>query len=167
MLQQVMMEMPFAADVERSVSINGHARPVDVVVIREVREIVAEALFNAVCHARAQTVTVEVRSGARALEVVVADYGSGFDSRRDVESGYGLIGMQKRAGSIGASLTVESRPDAGASILTRVPSRRAYPICLGFPAWLARWFSGPRKRRGDHRPPVHGSSLHLSGFKDD
>lgn len=147
MLQQVMMEMPFAANVERSVSVNGHARPLDVVVIREVREIVAEALFNAARHARAQTVTVEVRFGARALEVVVADNGSGFDSRRDVVSGYGLIGMRKRAGSIGASLTVESRPDAGTSILTRVPSRSAYPICLGFQAWLARWFSGRSDRQ--------------------
>lgn len=147
MLQQVMMEMPFAADVERSVSVNGQARPVDVVVIREVREIVAEALFNAARHARAQTVTVEVAFGARSLEVAVADNGSGFESRRAAESGYGLLGMQKRAESIGASLTVESQPGAGTSIRMRVPGRKAYPVRVGFPTWLARWLSGRSDRQ--------------------
>ncbi|WP_443478330.1 sensor histidine kinase [Novosphingobium aerophilum] len=147
MLQQVMMEMPFAADVDRSVSVNGHVRPVDVVVIREVREIVAEALFNAARHARAQTVTVELTFGRRALEVVVADNGSGFESRGDSGSGFGLLGMQKRAESIGARLTVESRPGAGTSIWMRVPERKAYAVRVGFPTWLASRFTGRSDRQ--------------------
>jgi signal transduction histidine kinase len=141
-LQQVMMEMPFAADVERSVSMNGQARPVDVVVIREVREIVAEALFNAARHARARAVSVAVTFGSRALEVVVADDGSGFESGKKAGSGYGLIGMRKRAESIGARLTVETRPGAGTSLGMRVPGRRAYPVRRGFAAWLSAWLLG-------------------------
>ncbi|WP_165912275.1 sensor histidine kinase [Novosphingobium sp. PhB165] len=138
MLQQVMMEMPFAADVERSVSANGQARSVDVVVIREVREIVAEALFNAARHARAQSVSVYLTFGSRALEVLVADNGSGFENSMDAASGYGLVGMQKRAESIGARLTVETRPGEGTSVHMRVPGRRAYPVRMDLPAWLTR-----------------------------
>lgn len=149
-LQQVMMEMPFAADVERSVSMNGQARPVDVVVIREVREIVAEALFNAARHARARAVSVAVTFGSRALEVVVADDGSGFESGRKAGSGYGLIGMRKRAESIGARLTVETRPGAGTSLGMRVPGRRAYPVRCGFAAWLSAWLPG----RSDRQHPA-------------
>ncbi len=141
LLRQVMMEMPFAADVDRSVSVTGHPRSVDVVVIREVREIVAEALFNAARHAHARTVTVEIAFGPRVLDVVVADDGSGFESARDSVSGYGLIAMRKRAESIGARLTVESRPGRGTSVRVRVPGRKA------FPARLAALFPGRSDRQ--------------------
>ncbi|WP_395396936.1 triple tyrosine motif-containing protein [Novosphingobium sp. BL-8A] len=147
MLQQVLMEMPFAFDVQRSVSVNGSPLPVEAMVAREVREIVAEALFNAARHAKAQCVLVTIEFGARALELVVADDGSGFENGDDGASGYGLIGMRKRAESIGAKLTIEPRVGKGTRVRVRVPGRRAYLDRPGFLIRLAGWLPGHSDRQ--------------------
>jgi signal transduction histidine kinase/ligand-binding sensor domain-containing protein len=147
MLQQAMMEMPFAAEVQRTVAIEGSPCSVDVVVAREIREIAAEALFNAARHAKAGGVTVVVAFGSRALDVVVTDDGAGFEIAGMRASGFGLIAMRKRAESIGARLTVETSPGRGTSVRIRVSGRKAYPDRTGLFASLATWLPGRSDRQ--------------------
>jgi len=87
--------------------------------------IAQEALTNVSRHAEAHSVNVllERRNGHAIL--VVEDDGHGFDAER-VGGGLpgaklGLLGMEERAGLVGGTLTVESRPGAGTAVFVEVP----------------------------------------------
>jgi len=89
--------------------------------------IVQEALTNTARYAVARTVKVEVSFDDQAVVVRVQDDGQGFNAPERVSdlvaSGhYGLMGMQERAELIGARLTIQSRPGAGARIEMRLPT---------------------------------------------
>ena len=72
-----------------------------------VYRLVQEALTNVVKHARASTVNVRVQLAGGELVLEVADDGVGFDPATQT-SGYGLKGMQERAGLAGGTLAVTS-----------------------------------------------------------
>lgn len=144
LLRQAMAEMPFASSVIRTVNSSGGAAPVEPVVAREVREIVAEALFNAARHANAANVAVDVVYGQRALEISVIDDGVGIAGHIPGSSGYGLTGMRKRAEGIGASLSIMGGATSGTSVMLRIPARKAYVPRAGF---LASKF-GRRRAHG-------------------
>lgn len=89
--------------------------------------IVQEALTNTARYAAARIVKVEVSFDDQAVVVCVQDDGQGFVAPERVSdlvaSGhYGLMGMQERAELIGARLTIQSRPGAGARIEMRLPT---------------------------------------------
>ena len=72
---------------------------------------------------------VELRQDVR---VLVRDNGCGIDpcaaqTRR--ESHWGLLGMRERAESIGAKLTIWSRPGAGTEVEISVPSQTLAEAC--------------------------------------
>jgi signal transduction histidine kinase len=82
--------------------------------------VVAEALTNAVKHARATS--AEVRAAVRrgALELEIRDDGAGgADSRR----GTGLVGLADRVESIDGTITITSPPEMGTTIAVRLPTR--------------------------------------------
>lgn len=89
--------------------------------------IVQEAVGNVVRHAQAKNATVRVvpEEGGW-LRVSVTDDGIGFDPRsvagraRTGES-VGLMGMRERAEIIGGTLSIESVPGMGATIVARLP----------------------------------------------
>ncbi|MGI8440617.1 MAG: ATP-binding protein [Thermoleophilaceae bacterium] len=55
-----------------------------------------------------------------AIELRVRDDGRGFEPA-GVELGLGLNGMAERARLVGGSLSVDSRPGAGTSVVLEVP----------------------------------------------
>jgi signal transduction histidine kinase len=84
---------------------------------------VAELLHNALRHAQATEVWVEVRRLPASLRVVVADNGCGFDvhaapTRR---GGLGLRGVRARAGYLRGQVLVHTQPGQGASITVEIP----------------------------------------------
>jgi len=91
-----------------------------------VLRIAQEALHNAVKHAGAVPIRLDLRHGSDATRLVVSDEGSGFDvktmarTRRTV----GLHAMRDRAHAIGASLTIESQQGGGSVIRLTLPARR-------------------------------------------
>lgn len=92
--------------------------------------IAREALHNVVKHARARHVAVSIACEGRELAVRVCDDGRGFDvmpvARKAVRNGrLGIVGMQDRAGSVGGSIDIESRPGAGTRLTCRVPLAEA------------------------------------------
>jgi signal transduction histidine kinase len=82
--------------------------------------IVQEALTNAVKHARAAHVTVEVHHRDRELELDVADDGRAT-AADEPGIGHGLIGMRERVAVYGGLLDAGPRPEGGFRVHARLP----------------------------------------------
>src|SRR5262249_15106164 len=78
--------------------------------------IAQEALTNVARHARARRVTVQVRGGPRAVEVVIRDDGRGFDPARAPGGHLGLGLMRERAAGIAATLAIGSQRGQGTEV---------------------------------------------------
>lgn len=86
----------------------------------EVASIAREAVNNAVRHARARQIVVRLLDDGPNLRLEVQDDGTGF--RLDQEGrGLGMLTMTRRAGKIGARLTVQSGPRAGTLVRLDLP----------------------------------------------
>ncbi|SCF89513.1 Signal transduction histidine kinase [Streptomyces sp. Ncost-T10-10d] len=90
-----------------SYEVTGPARPLGLAVEATVHRIVQEALTNVVKHAAADTVSVRLDYGTRALTITVTDDGCGFAGG----VGMGLIGIGERAAA--HSGTAETGPGPG------------------------------------------------------
>jgi signal transduction histidine kinase len=94
-----------------------------------VLRIAQEALHNAVKHAGAVPIHLDLRHASDATRLVVRDEGPGFDvktvarTRRTV----GLHAMRDRAHRIGATLTIESQPGGGSVIRLTLPRHGRRP----------------------------------------
>ncbi|MBP9903442.1 MAG: sensor histidine kinase [Verrucomicrobia bacterium] len=103
------------------------ARPLPPDVRHNIFLIVKEALTNALRHAGAKEVRVSAKVSGSTLEIVVADDGRGFAANgpKSPAKGNGLGNMRRRAGNIGAALTVETALGQGTAVrlLTILPGR--------------------------------------------
>jgi signal transduction histidine kinase len=80
--------------------------------------VVAEALTNAVKHARASAVSIEVEVAGDALRVVVRDDGTGG---ADLTPGAGLVGLKDRVEAQGGRFLLDSPHGAGTSVRVEFP----------------------------------------------
>src|SRR5258706_12994627 len=76
-----------------------------------------EAITNALRHAKASEICMELTFAEKELHLRVNDDGDGFetDSVTGTE-GFGLRGMNERAGIIGAQLAITSQPGSGTTM---------------------------------------------------
>lgn len=82
--------------------------------------IAQESLTNALRHARASQVSLQLRAAGEAgLQLRVVDDGEGFDP--DGPRGLGMIVMRERAQSAGGSLSIETAPGEGTCISLHLP----------------------------------------------
>lgn len=90
--------------------------------------VVQEAMTNVVRHARATRVDVLAERRGDRVMVMVEDDGVGFEPDR-VQHGehLGLLGSKERAEALGGTLTVESAPGAGTTVVVEVPSADPHP----------------------------------------
>jgi signal transduction histidine kinase len=80
--------------------------------------VVSEALTNAVKHAHASLVQVDVDAEDSIVELVVRDDGVGG---ADPARGSGLIGLRDRVEALGGTLEITSSPGNGTSLLVKIP----------------------------------------------
>ena len=79
-----------------------------------------EALNNTAKHAKASNVEIDMRHEPGALELHIRDDGRGFDRSDPTPPGhYGLSMMRERAETVGALLTITSRPEHGTEVVIR------------------------------------------------
>ncbi|GAA1641815.1 histidine kinase [Saccharothrix algeriensis] len=109
-----------AAGLPATVRVHGARAPVPAVVDATAYRIVQEALTNAVRHARATRVDVEVRHLPGRIEITVRDDGRGDTGGR---GGHGLTGMRERAEIVGGTLSTTS--GAGFAVRVELPLRVA------------------------------------------
>jgi PAS domain S-box-containing protein len=84
--------------------------------------IAQEALTNVTRHAEATQVKVSLKPEKGALTLAVVDNGRGFDVKDIAASEcLGLAGMRERAGLLGGSLEIRSRPGKGTKVYFRLP----------------------------------------------
>lgn len=85
--------------------------------------VVQEALTNVLRHAEAKRVSLVLQRSPLGVVAVIEDDGKGFEIEPEsAASGrLGLLGMRERLELVGGSLTLESTPGAGTSVIARVP----------------------------------------------
>ncbi|MBU4234630.1 MAG: PAS domain-containing protein [Proteobacteria bacterium] len=85
--------------------------------------IVQEALTNVTRHAAATQVKVSLEPKKGMVTLAVADNGRGFDLQEIAASEcLGLVGMRERAGLLGGSLEIRSRPGKGTKVCFKLPA---------------------------------------------
>jgi signal transduction histidine kinase/ligand-binding sensor domain-containing protein len=132
-----------ATSPELGVQVEGTPRPLNPIVRDEVYRIAVEALRNAVRHAKARRIEVDIRYGEQALRIRIRDDGKGIDpvvlGHGPMIGHWGLRGMRERATLIGGSFEVWSQLGTGTEAELTVPAASAYSKSPG-PArsWLWR-----------------------------
>jgi ligand-binding sensor domain-containing protein/signal transduction histidine kinase len=102
--------------------VKGTYRPVERKIEEELLRIGQEAVANAVRHAAAARIEVQLIYEAARVSLRVEDDGQGFIPGANGQPGhYGIRGMRERAGEIDAALVLESRPGEGTRILVEAP----------------------------------------------
>lgn len=85
--------------------------------------IAQEALNNALKHARATELRLDLRVEAASIGLRIEDDGIGFDPAVRAEgTGFGLTGMQERCDQLGWRLQIQSAPGKGTIIHVEVPN---------------------------------------------
>ena len=121
-LTQHVEQLTASTTVRLELSIHGTPRDLPPSVGMDLIRIAQESLMNALRHARAKFVCLDVTFGAESLILRVQDDGIGFDvKRRTAGGGFGLIGMNQRAERLGAHLTVTTQPGKGTEIAVTAP----------------------------------------------
>lgn len=151
MLSDLASAQGFDPPLASTIRTNGVPRPLAAPAAEQIARIANEALFNIRRHARADRIAIDVRYGADALIVRIADNGVGIAPevlRAGRRTGhYGLIGMRERARRIGADLIFDNAADGGAEVTLLVPARMAYAReDLTWRVWARRWISRMRPR---------------------
>lgn len=87
-----------------------------------------EALRNALKHAAARTISIEVRTTARPgwMSVAVVDDGAGFTPGQEAgahQGHFGLVGMRERIERLDGTFRIESAPGRGTAVRFEVPLR--------------------------------------------
>ncbi len=83
--------------------------------------VVQEGLVNALRHADASRIDVELRSAGRSLTVTVADDGVGLPEDWSRPGHYGLRGLGDRVSQLGGKLTLRNRGPRGTLLAVEIP----------------------------------------------
>jgi len=81
-----------------------------------------EAIANSIRHAAPDTIRIRLQRTREFIYLSVEDDGQGFMTDRHY-TGFGILGMHKRAESISATLTVKSAPGSGTRVEVKAPIR--------------------------------------------
>lgn len=106
------------------VNSQGQPFPVAADIQRQALQITREALSNAIKHAQAKQVSVEISFTDAAAVLKIKDDGQGFSLSNAVSmpGHYGLSGMRERAEQIHSKLEITSQPGHGTVISLTIPS---------------------------------------------
>jgi signal transduction histidine kinase len=86
--------------------------------------VVQEGLTNVRKHSGASSVSVVLRGTQEATELTIRDDGHGFDVHALGRDRLGLAGVSERVRMLGGEVEIESFPEKGATLITRLPRWR-------------------------------------------
>jgi signal transduction histidine kinase/ligand-binding sensor domain-containing protein len=115
---------------ELSVQVEGTPRPLSPIIRDEVYRIGVESLRNAVRHANARRIEVDIRYSEDGLRLRIRDDGKGIDpvvlGQEHIAGHWGLRGMRERAKLVGGTFEVWSQLGTGTEAELTVPATSAY-----------------------------------------
>jgi signal transduction histidine kinase len=117
-------QMSAGVSLDARVKVVGTPRRLNPLTEKNLLRIFQEAMANAVKHAGAGRIDIELRYALDRLVLWVRDDGGGFDTEKIIPLGvghYGLTGMRERAERIGGKLTLKSKLGQGTELLIEVP----------------------------------------------
>jgi ligand-binding sensor domain-containing protein/two-component sensor histidine kinase len=123
-LSETATRMTQDAAVQAEVRITGQPRRLPPQIENNTLRIAQEALTNALKHAGASRVMIDLGFEQNGLTLKVADDGCGFDTKQVlgvVDGHFGLRGMRERVEHMGGELFVTSSPGEGTEVIARVP----------------------------------------------
>jgi len=89
--------------------------------------IAQEALTNVVKHAEADSIDVQLLGNEQGVRMSIEDDGKGFSPSMPrapkSEGGMGILSIRERAAVFGGTLTIESTPGKGTTILVEIPKK--------------------------------------------
>jgi signal transduction histidine kinase len=93
----------------------------------ELLRIAQEAVSNAVRHANPSNIHILLREEEARWQLIVVDDGRGMTLMPELyaSQGYGLNNMRERAGAIGGTFEIDSKPGVGTRIIVSLPRPRA------------------------------------------
>jgi signal transduction histidine kinase/ligand-binding sensor domain-containing protein len=141
--EELASDPALASGAEVRLNIDGTPRPLRPYIRDEIYRIASEALRNALRHAGAVRIEVQLAYGKRRFELRVRDDGKGIDPRFLCDAGlpghFGLRGMRERAQTIGGEFKLWSAPASGTELALSVPAALAYGTAEKTGrSWLAR-----------------------------
>jgi PAS domain S-box-containing protein len=122
-LRSLMDQQGRRASVEMRLSVDNLPESFDAKIQTICFRIAQEAITNALRHARAGRIDVNLRREGANLRLVIHDDGIGFDaeSAHAQTAGLGLIGIKERAALVGGRAEIISAPNKGTTIEVSVP----------------------------------------------
>jgi len=82
-----------------------------------------ESLANALKHAKATSITIDLAWVGEEFQVEIRDNGTGFDPENRREGGHGLNNIQRRMDEIGGRFELQTTPGSGTTIRLAIPLR--------------------------------------------
>jgi ligand-binding sensor domain-containing protein/signal transduction histidine kinase len=110
--------------VQPKVEVSGTFRPLSQLIEGNLLRIGQEAINNAVRHAQARQILINLKFEARRVQLSVRDDGQGFDYQTPQNGDgkhFGLVGMRERAEQISGTLKINSRENEGTEVVVDVP----------------------------------------------
>ena len=102
---------------ELTVQVTGREYPLPGITGNHLVRIAQESVANALKHARAKKIRVDLEYNLPTVTLTITDDGCGFDVNQSPAVGhFGLMGIQERANKIQGQLTLHSAPQAGTRI---------------------------------------------------
>lgn len=120
-LAELAAQLDALSDVRCTFSTDGRMDIREGEVSLQLYRIAQEAATNALRHANAQRIWINLNHDGDTLTLEIEDNGQGF-RMEDAERSIGLYSMQRRASSIRAGFAIETQPGAGTTVRVTVPS---------------------------------------------
>ena len=123
-LARVIKQLTDGTAITTNVRVSGVPDQIQPRVEDELLRIAQESVTNAMKHAQAQRIDVELTRRDGRLRLSVRDDGCGFEpafALAPPEGHFGLVGMRERARRLGGELTVRTAPSEGTEIIVEVP----------------------------------------------
>lgn len=136
-LRQAVGPSVMGTQVKVEINVEGQPRRLAVPVEMNLLRIGQEAVTNAVKHAHAQRITLELRYDPKTVRLRVTDDGRGFSADDAALSGnghFGLLDMRERAQSLGCELQVKIEPGSGTCIEVDIAANAKEPPDAGIKA---------------------------------
>lgn len=83
--------------------------------------IAQEGLANACRHSRSKKIRVSLLQHEDWIQIVIRDWGSGFDTKAVPENGFGIEGIRQRTRLLGGKCSIRSRQGKGTRVLVELP----------------------------------------------